>query len=367
MAPEPPCDQRVIRPGVVVETVNTPNPKVSIVIPVYNGANYLREAIDSALAQTYPHLEVIVVNDGSNDGGKTREVALSFGDRIRYFEKDNGGVASALNLGIRQMRGEYFSWLSHDDVYTPDKIVRQLGHIEALKDDTVIPFCNCYVIDHASRITGTGVVEESLPKSAILLIVGTHVGGCSLLIPKRALETAGLFNEALRNCQDNELWLRMAMQGYRFEYMPDILLGSRQHAEQGSRTASRRQAQETRAFYRWALEFVGEHNRVANATGLFRVLLIKRLPSLAGRFFRMLSDDRSVVFALRSFTESAVGVTKSWVMKKCTAAPGMGRLMDAVKRGRFESLPAIGKSDTSGARRPAPVPTAGSRSTRRRC
>ena len=89
-------------------------------------------------------------------------------------------MASALNLGIRQMRGEYFSWLSHDDVYTPDKIVRQLGHIEALKDDTVIPFCNCYVIDHASRITGTGVVEESLPKSAILLIVGTHVGGCSL-------------------------------------------------------------------------------------------------------------------------------------------------------------------------------------------
>ena len=67
--------------------MNTPNPKVSIVIPVYNGANYLREAIDSALAQTYPHLEVIVVNDGSNDGGKTREVALSFGDRIRYFEK----------------------------------------------------------------------------------------------------------------------------------------------------------------------------------------------------------------------------------------------------------------------------------------
>ena len=75
-------------------------PKVSIVIPVYNGANYLGEAIDSALEQTYENIEIIVVNDGSTDDGATREIALSYGDRIRYFEKENGGVSSALNLGI---------------------------------------------------------------------------------------------------------------------------------------------------------------------------------------------------------------------------------------------------------------------------
>lgn len=317
--------------------MSTWNPKVSIVIPVYNGANYLREAVDSALAQTYPDVEVIVVNDGSNDGGRTREVALSFGDRIRYFEKDNGGVATALNLGIREMRGEYFSWLSHDDVYTRDKIARQLDHLEALKDDKVIPFCNYQIIDHASHITGTGLADESLPENSILLIAGTYVGGCSLLIPRIALEAAGPFNESLRNCQDNELWLRIAMHGYRFQYMPEILLKSRQHAEQGSRTSSARQAKETRAFYLWALEFVGAHNRVANATGLFRTLLNKRQPSLVGRFFSMLSQDRSWVFALSSLTESALGMTKSWVMKMCAAMPGLGRLMAAVKWGRFRS------------------------------
>src|SRR5512140_3857263 len=106
----------------------TEHPLVSVVIPVYNGANYLREAIDSALAQTYPHVEVIVVNDGSNDGGRTRAVATSFGSRVRYFEKENGGVASALNLGIREMRGAFFSWLSHDDVYYPEKIARQVAY-----------------------------------------------------------------------------------------------------------------------------------------------------------------------------------------------------------------------------------------------
>ena len=88
------------------------NPLVSIVIPVFNGSNYLREAIDSALGQTYKSIEVIVVNDGSNDGGKTREIVLSYGGRVRYFEKENGGVASALNEGLKEMNGEYFSWLS---------------------------------------------------------------------------------------------------------------------------------------------------------------------------------------------------------------------------------------------------------------
>ena len=88
-------------------------PTVSIIIPVYNGSNYLQEAIDSALAQTYPNCEILVINDGSCDEGKTEAIALSYGDRIRYFKKENGGVASALNMGIRQMTGEYFSWLSH--------------------------------------------------------------------------------------------------------------------------------------------------------------------------------------------------------------------------------------------------------------
>ena len=61
-------------------------PLVSIIIPVYNGSNFMREAIDSALAQTYPNIEIIVVNDGSTDN--TREIALSYGDKIRYFEKE---------------------------------------------------------------------------------------------------------------------------------------------------------------------------------------------------------------------------------------------------------------------------------------
>ena len=82
------------------------NPRVSIVIPVYNGSNYLSEAIESALNQTYGNTEVIVVNDGSCDAGRTEDIARDYGEKIRYFVKENGGVASALNTGIRRMTGD---------------------------------------------------------------------------------------------------------------------------------------------------------------------------------------------------------------------------------------------------------------------
>ena len=71
------------------------NPLVSIIIPVYNGDNFVRKAIDSALSQDYENIEVIVVNDGSNDGGKTEEAVKEYGDKVNYFHKENGGVSSA--------------------------------------------------------------------------------------------------------------------------------------------------------------------------------------------------------------------------------------------------------------------------------
>ena len=85
--------------------MNKFSPLVSIVIPVYNGSNYLAEAIDSALAQTYPNIEILVINDGSKDDGATKNLALSYGDKIRYFEKENGEVATALNFGIEKLNG----------------------------------------------------------------------------------------------------------------------------------------------------------------------------------------------------------------------------------------------------------------------
>ena len=126
------------------------NPLVSIIIPVYNGSNYMCEAIDSALAQTYKNIEIIVVNDGSDDAGKTEEIARNYGNKIRYICKNNGGVSTALNTGIANMKGLYFSWLSHDDIYTPDKIEKEICALSRLANKDTIILCESGYIDENS-------------------------------------------------------------------------------------------------------------------------------------------------------------------------------------------------------------------------
>jgi len=134
------------------EMDNTFHPLVSIIIPVYNGSRYLNEALSSALNQTYDNIEVIVVNDGSEDN--SGEIAQSYGSRIRYFEKENGGVSTALNMALQHMRGDYFSWLSHDDVYFHDKIEKQVQKLASFgptERTRTILYSNLMVIDHRSK------------------------------------------------------------------------------------------------------------------------------------------------------------------------------------------------------------------------
>lgn len=217
------------------------NPKVSIIIPVYNGSNYMREAIDSALAQTYGNFEVLVVNDGSNDGGATRELALSYGDRIRYFEKENGGVATALNLGIAQMDGEYFSWLSHDDLYYPNKLEAQIEALRRRGDWTAIVYSDFDWLDMDTHWKGTKgcLVQyplERLEYSIFPAFLGL-IHGCNLLIHKSHFARVGTFDESLRTTQDYDLWFRM-LRGQRLVYVPQPLICGRRHSDQGSNTIS---------------------------------------------------------------------------------------------------------------------------------
>lgn len=197
-------------------------PKVSIIIPVYNGSNYLANAIECALQQTYQNIEVIVVNDGSTDDGKTERIALAYGDRIRYYCKENGGVSSALNYGIEKMTGQYFSWLSHDDGYSPEKVEQS---VELLKvhhaiDEKVIAFTGGYFIDAAGekiRNFQKYFTENKRYSGVEVLDVMTRKGtlnGCCMLIPRSAFAEAGCFNETLRFSQDTLMWYRIFLAGY---------------------------------------------------------------------------------------------------------------------------------------------------------
>ncbi len=214
-------------------------PLVTIVIPVYNGANYLAEAIDSALNQTYDNIEVLVINDGSRDDGATEKVALSYGSKIRYIAKENGGVSSALNRGIIEMKGEYFSWLSHDDLYKPEKIEYEVSLIKTPKD---IILCSGSLMDasgksmkhHTRMLNGTKNGRELFAE----FIRGYVLNGLGFLIPKHVFNKVGIFDENMRYLQDLDLWLRMMWFDYKFVCIDEMLVKSRVHKKQVTNLAS---------------------------------------------------------------------------------------------------------------------------------
>lgn len=201
---------------------NSIKPLVSIIIPVYNGSNYLEYAIKCALAQDYDNFEVIVVNDGSRDDGRTEKIALSFGEKIRYFHKENGGVSSALNYGIHEMRGDYFSWLSHDDAYS----VRKVSDAVALLDSVgmlggkCVAFTGGYFINKQNEEIKDfpsdfkpNVLYSGIDAVGVMAARGT-LNGCCMLIPKQAFSDVGLFDEGLRYSQDALMWYRIFLGGY---------------------------------------------------------------------------------------------------------------------------------------------------------
>ena len=213
-------------------------PKVSIIIPVYNGVNYMCQAIESALLQTYGNIEVIVVNDGSTDGGATAQTAFIYRDKIRYFSKPNGGVATALNLGIEKMEGEYFSWLSHDDMYSPTKIEEEVRCLAKQSDPATLIAEGYQVVNSAGEYMYTVNIHSLYDKgrlaNPLFVLMRGGINGCAMLIHKSHFERVGVFDPALPTTQDYDLWFRM-FRGQAFCYMKTANVLSRSHEEQGSK------------------------------------------------------------------------------------------------------------------------------------
>ena len=213
------------------------NPLVSIVIPVYNGSNYVKEAIDSALAQTYSNIEIIVVNDGSKDDGATEKIALSYGDKIKYFYKENGGVSTALNFGISKMQGEYFSWLSHDDMYAPTKVESQVDLLRPYFGEKLVALSASRQINKNTQFIGKekekGRFENgekvSYQKALSSLMTQGCYNGCSFLIPKQVFAECGGFDETMRYSQDMFMWAKIFLAEYGIVYSTEKVVYSRVH------------------------------------------------------------------------------------------------------------------------------------------
>ncbi len=209
-----------------------PGPSVSIVIPWYD-CPYVGIAISSALSQTWPSTEVVLVDDGSK---AHHDRVRPYADRIRVVRKENGGVASALNAGIREARGEYVSWLSSDDEFYPWKTERQISFM--LARGAVASCGPVELVDAGGATISIFSRTPDFHDEASLLdaMLGARwpINGCSLLIRKDVLEGAGPFDESIRYANDYDMWFRLIRNGVRMFLLDRPLVRYRRHDASGT-------------------------------------------------------------------------------------------------------------------------------------
>jgi glycosyltransferase involved in cell wall biosynthesis/2-polyprenyl-3-methyl-5-hydroxy-6-metoxy-1,4-benzoquinol methylase len=193
----------------------------------------LARALDSALAQTYRSLEIIVVNDGSPDP-ITRLTAEQYAGRITYIERENGGVAAARNSGIAPSKGELIALLDQDDVWLPNKLATQVRAWQAHRHVGLV-HSGYYLIDKDGKRTGVNRLNEREWKPLPGLLMDVPIASCTVLFPRRVLEEAGPFDPALAGSDDWDLWLRMAALGYSFYCTGEPLAEYRVHEANTSR------------------------------------------------------------------------------------------------------------------------------------
>ncbi len=193
------------------------NPLISIVIPCYNSADCVSHAIDSALVQTYPNVEVVVIDDGSTDG--SLEVIRSFGDKIRWETGPNRGGCAARNRGVELATGELIQFLDADDVLFPDKLALQVKVALEHRSHTV--YC-----DYERRLLDgqkQAAVYHHFTEDPVILMLRTLVLTSCPLHWKSSLAGVGGFRVGLRASQEWDLHLRLACNGVQFYHMPGIL------------------------------------------------------------------------------------------------------------------------------------------------
>lgn len=268
-------------------------PEVSVIIPTYNSARYLTQAVDSVLAQSFKDFEVLVIDDGSTDD--TEAVMRRYGQPVRYIHKENGGVSTARNRGIAESRGRYAAFLDADDTWLPEKLERQL---RALNENpgyracySAFTVCDCDLSPvqvRRSRRQGS-VIED-------LLSYGNVVGTPSTVLCERSLfEAAGGFDIEMSQCADWDMWVRLASHT-EFLYLDESLATYRQHAANMSLNASLLERDSVRVLEKaFALPELTAVQRSRRRTAIARNYMV-----LAGTYFQAQSYGDFVRCAARA-------------------------------------------------------------------
>ena len=207
-------------------------PLVSVVIPAYNQARYLTEALQSAIAQTLGDLEIILVDDGSTD--QTVQIVKGINDpRLRYIYQENRGLSAARNTGIRNSGGEYLTFLDSDDQFLPSKLELLTRALQNHPESGIAAGQAIPIDDQGNRIGK--IFDKPLPDDPTELLLGNplHVG--SVLLRRSWQQKVGYFDESLRSYEDWDMWLRLAFAGCRSLWVAKPVSLYRFHSAQMTR------------------------------------------------------------------------------------------------------------------------------------
>lgn len=192
--------------------MGTERPLISVIMPCFNAAPYVTQAVESALGQTYGNVELIVVDDGSSDGSDAilARLADAHAGRLQLLFTSRAGPYPARNVGLKHARGEYIAFLDADDWWLPDKLKAQMRRL-AERPEAGLVYCSAQIYSAAGDLIGCewarldGLVLEGL-------LLGNQVTGSasSVLIPRAVFAAVGGFDESLRHFEDWEMWLRIA-------------------------------------------------------------------------------------------------------------------------------------------------------------
>jgi len=196
-------------------------PQISVIIPTYNNARFIIEAVDSVLAQTYADFEIIVVDDGSSDN--TQAVLAGYDGRLTYIYQENKGVAAARNRGSWAAQGNYLLFLDADDRIPANKLELQVPLLKANSHLGLVYSGWQHIDETGARVLGEvrpnkqGHVLKDLLRRSFYFPIATA------LVRRECFERVGGFDEALRTAEDTDLWIRIAAAGYAFGYVDQPL------------------------------------------------------------------------------------------------------------------------------------------------
>ena len=211
------------------------HPKVTIVIPVHNGSDHLDEAIDSALAQTYRDIEVIIVDGSSSKSGLAEAITRSYGDSVKHIGQAEGGLAGALNAAITCMTGDVFTWMSHGELHLPNKVAAQVSYWNEIGKRDAVLVSDADLIDENGRVVDTQRWPyDRFVRSPMLLFMLGCVNSCTIFIPVNILKEVGPFDISLVYTYDYELWNRV-LSRYEIFHQPEALVAHRSDFGSGSR------------------------------------------------------------------------------------------------------------------------------------